>query len=114
MRSNAARGPEGLNATFYKAAWSWAKEDIYKVVKDFYSNALLPPKVNQTFITYIPKISQPITPRDFRPISLCNVIYKIIAKSLANRLKHHLPGYIDQAQSTFVAHQHISSNVITT
>ena len=49
-----------------------------------------------------------------RPISLCNVIYKIISKSLANRLKHHLPNYVDQAQSAFIASRHISSNIIIT
>ena len=35
MRSNAAPGPDGLNAAFYKSAWHWAKDDIYKVVKRF-------------------------------------------------------------------------------
>jgi len=114
MRSNAALGPDGLNAAFYKASWPWIKEDVFQVIKDFYSNAVLPSDLNNTFITLIPKICQPTTPKDFRPISLCNVIYKIIAKSLANRLKHHLPGYINQAQLAFVAHRHISSNVIIT
>jgi hypothetical protein len=114
MRSNAAPGPDGLSVAFYKAVWPWAKEDIYKVVKDFYSEAHLPTEINKTFITLIPKISQPTTPKDFRPISLCDVIYKIVSKSLANCLKHHLPSYINQAQSAFVAHRHISYNVIIT
>jgi hypothetical protein len=45
---------------------------------------------------------------------LCNVIYKIIAKSVANRVKDHLPSYINQAQSAFIANRHISSNIIIT
>jgi hypothetical protein len=52
--------------------------------------------------------------QDFRPISLCNVIYKLIAKSLAERLKPHLPNYIDQAQAAFIKNRHISSNIIIT
>jgi hypothetical protein len=91
MRSNAAPGPDGLNAAFYKSAWPWLKEDVYKVVKDFYTHAHMPTDLNKTFITLIPKINHPNVPQDYRPISLCNVIYKIITKSLANRLKNHLP-----------------------
>jgi hypothetical protein len=114
MRSNAAPGPDGLNAAFYKSAWSWIQQDIQKLVTDFYTYAHMPTEINQTFITLIPKKNQPTTPQDYRPISLCNVIYKIISKSLANRLKNHLPNYVSHAQSAFIAHRHISSNIIIT
>jgi hypothetical protein len=114
MRSNAAPGPDGLNAAFYKSAWPWINDDVYKVVKDFYTHAHMPAEMNQTYITLIPKNNHPISPQDYRPISLCNVIYKIISKSLANRLKNHLPGYVSQAQSAFIANRHISSNIVIT
>jgi hypothetical protein len=114
MRSNAAPGPDGFNAAFYKSAWSWIQQDIQKLVTDFYTYAHMPTEINQTFITLIPKKNQPTTPQDYRPISLCNVIYKIISKSLANRLKNHLPNYVSHAQSAFIAHRHISSNIIIT
>jgi hypothetical protein len=74
----------------------------------------MPTDLNKTFISLIPKKTNPATPHDFRPISLCNVIYKIITKSLANRLKNHLPNYISQAQSAFIANRHITSNIIIT
>ena len=112
MRNNAAPGLDGFNAAFYKSSWQWTKDDIYKVVMDFYSHAYMPSNVNHTFITLIPKKSNRDTPQDFRPISLCNVIYKIISKSLANRIKNHLPNYISQAQYAFVANRNISSNII--
>jgi hypothetical protein len=114
MRSKAAPGPDGLNAAFYKAAWNWVKDDIYQVVKDFYTHAHLPTDINQTFISLIPKKNQPVIPQDYRPICLCYVIYKIIAKSLANRGKDHLPDYVSYAQTAFIAHRHISSNIIIT
>ena len=53
-------------------------------------------------------------PQDFRPISLCNVIYKVIAKSLADRLKPLLPNYIDHSQAAFIENRHISSNIVIT
>jgi len=84
------------------------------VVKDFYTHAYLPTDFNQTFISLIPKKTNPVAPQDYRPISLCNVIYKIITKSLANRIKNHLPNYVCHSQSAFIANRHISSNIIIT
>jgi hypothetical protein len=114
MRSNAAPGPDGLNVAFYKASWNWVKEDIHDLVKDFYTHVVLPTDLNQTYIILFPKKSNPTIPQDFRPIGLCNVIYKIIVKSLAHRVQPHLPNYISHAQSAFIAHRHISANIIIT
>ena len=114
MRSNASPGPDGLNAAFYKSAWPWISNDIHTLVSDFYTSAFMHPEVNQTFIALIPKKMEHMLPQDFRPISLCNVIYKIIAKSLADRLKPHLPDYIDHSHATFIKNRHISSNIIVT
>jgi hypothetical protein len=94
MTSNTAPGPDGLNAAFYKASWNWAMNDIHRLVTDFYTQATLPTDLNQTFITLIPKKPNPLSPQDYRPIGLCNVIYKIIVKSLADRVQPHLPNYI--------------------
>lgn len=112
MRNNASPRPDGLNATFYKSAWSWLGQDVYKLVTDFYTTAFMQPEINQTFIVLIPKKIQPIIPQDFRPISLSNVIYKIIAKSLADRLKPYLTNFVDNAQAAFIKNRHISSNII--
>jgi hypothetical protein len=114
MRSNAAPGHDGRNATFYKASWSWAKHDIHKLVTDFYTHAILPTQLNQTYITLIPKKPNPSVPQDFRPIGLSNVIYKLIVKSLADRVQPHLPNYISQFQLASIAIRHISSNIIIT
>jgi hypothetical protein len=57
---------------------------------------------------------QPILPQDFRPISLCNVIYRLIAKTPADRLKPYLPDYIHNTQYAFIQNRHISSHIIIT
>lgn len=114
MRSDASLGPDGLNAAFYKSAWPWIAQDVHKLVTEFYTSAYFQQELNQTFIALIPKKIQPIVPQDFRPIILCNVIYKIIAKSLADRLRPDLPSSIDPAQATFIKNRHISFNIIIT
>jgi hypothetical protein len=55
MRSNATPGPDGLNAAFYKATWNWSKQDVHHLVSAFYTDSTLPPELNRTFITLIPK-----------------------------------------------------------
>ena len=72
----------------------------------------MPSHINNTNIVLIPKKIVCKTPADFRPISLCNMVYKIIAKSLAQRLKTHLPDYIRPSQQAFIQGRRISSNII--
>lgn len=71
-----------------------------------------PEVLNNITIVLIPKCENPQTMKDLRPISLCNLIYKIISKVLCNRLKGVLPSLVNKAQSVFLAGRSIQDNVL--
>lgn len=112
MKRNASPGPDGFNVEFYLATWSWIGDDVANLVSSFFHSGVMPQHINDTLIVLIPKKLVALVPADYRPISLCNVVYKLIAKSLANRLKPHLPDYISPSQQAFIERRRISNNII--
>jgi len=86
--------PDGFKACFFQQNWATMGPDIRKLALDFLNVGIFDPALNSTHIALIPKLSNAVSVCDFRPISLCNVAYKIFAKFLANRLKVVLPTII--------------------
>jgi hypothetical protein len=87
MSSDKALGPDGFNGLFLKKCWDLIKEDVYTLCFDFFNGDLNLEAINSSFITLIPKVHNPTSVNDYRPISLLNGVIKIITKLLANRLQ---------------------------
>ena len=81
-------------------------------MSDFLNRVAAPNDFNAIVIVTIPKVNSPELLSQFRPISLCNILYKIATKVLANRLKNILPMLMSEEQSAFVPRRLISNNML--
>ncbi|GJV75554.1 putative RNA-directed DNA polymerase, eukaryota, reverse transcriptase zinc-binding domain protein [Tanacetum coccineum] len=97
-----APGSDGFTFKLKKKHWNLLSDDIITYVNDFYHSALIPRGCNSSFITLVPKVDDPLTIRDFRPISLIGCQYKIIAKVLANRLSLVIHSVVGDVQIAFI------------
>nr|GEY75654.1 RNA-directed DNA polymerase, eukaryota, reverse transcriptase zinc-binding domain protein [Tanacetum cinerariifolium] len=93
----------GFTFDFYRRYWKLIDQDVVNVVSEFFSSGMFPLGCNSSFITLIPKTQDAKVIKDFRPISLIESVYKIIAKILANRLSLVISDLISDVQSAFVA-----------
>jgi hypothetical protein len=110
--STKASGLDGFTTLFYKTHWSIVKDVVLSCIEDFFGSNRLFKEQNHTFIALIPKQLGASSVHQFRPISLCNIIYKIISKILANRFKALLHLFISPYQSIFVPSRNIQDNTI--
>ena len=112
MSSLKAPSPDGLQASFYQKYWKIVGKSVCKMVRAFFHNGHLLKEINRTFITLIPKLESPEASHHYRPINLCNVSYKIIAKILANRIKPLLNKIISPLQGAFAPGRLINDNIM--
>ena len=112
MREDKAPGPDGFTVNFFHSCWNLLKFDVWGMVEESHTTQKIWPALNATFFTLIPKENKPSTPNKFRPIALCNVLYKIITKIIANRLKPLLPSLISVEQTGYVEGRKILDGII--
>jgi hypothetical protein len=104
--------PDGMPPIFYQSYWHVVGKDVAAVVLYCLQSGTLLPSLNHTYVTLISKTKSPERVTEYRPISLCNVLYKLISKVLANRLKKIFPNIISESQSAFVLGRLITDNIL--
>eukprot|EP00253_Pinus_taeda_P035598 PITA_35598 len=87
-------------------------EDILNVVEDSRRNRTILKALNTSFVSLIPKQDNALTPDKFRPIAFCNVVYKIMSKVVANKIKPLPPTLVSGEQSSYVEGRQILNNII--
>eukprot|EP00253_Pinus_taeda_P006621 PITA_06621 len=112
LKEGKAPGPDGFTTTFFHTFRELIKLEVWQVVEEPRALHWLLHSLNSAFIALIPKEEESSTPDKFRPIALCNVIYKVISKVIANRLKPLLPLLISPEQSGYVEGRQILDGLI--
>lgn len=107
-----APGPDGMPGIFFQKFWNIIGKDVTKEVLQVLNEGASLDSWNSTIITLIPKVRNPLSIKEYRPISLCNGCYKIVARALTNRLRPILAHVIDENQSAFVPGRLITNNIL--
>lgn len=107
-------GPDGLTAKLYKLIKEEVGPQLQEIMNLIMIKREMPSSWNLAVITLIPKENAaPMSIKNYRPISLLNLDYKVFAKTLANRLQGYLTSYIKEEQMGFLLGRHLKDNIRT-
>ena len=101
-----------MSALFFQKYWSIIGTNVSNMVLNVLNSGMSLSDINRTNIALMPKTNNPQRMTEFRPISLCNVVYKLVSKTLTNRFKAILSYIISENQSAFTADRLITNNVL--
>ena len=112
MKDNTAPGPDGFGVIFYKTCWSTIKEVFMEMINDFYLGSLDIARLNYGVITLIPKVTEANNVKQYRPICLLNVSFKIFTKLLADRLAKLAHKIVSPCQTAFIKGRYIVDGAV--
>jgi hypothetical protein len=111
MKNNKSPGSDGFTAEFFKFFWKDLKGYILRAITCIFDKKVLPISQRLGIIACIPKGDKPRQYlRNWRPITLLNVLYKLISGCLSNRIKPSLNSIISDTQSGFIKGRYIGEN----
>lgn len=97
IKPHKAPGIDEIHAFFYQRYSYLVAYEAVKFVNDYFQGKSVDASINESVIVLIPKIVHPKEVKDFRPISICNLLYKVASKALANRIKKFFPWIISES-----------------
>ncbi|XP_024004985.1 uncharacterized protein LOC112082116 [Eutrema salsugineum] len=112
LPKNKAPGPDGLSMEFFLDSWDLVGADLIKPVKEFFNSGSLLRNFNATAIILIPKIQVADQLSQFRPISCCSTVYKVINRFLTNRLKLFVSLAVQRNQIGLFKGRYLCENVL--
>ncbi|KAK5786060.1 hypothetical protein PVK06_040687 [Gossypium arboreum] len=107
-----APGSDEYHALFFQSQWDLVGGAVCEWLQGVFAGNKMKDDLNNTLIVLIPKKDRPEDFSEFRPISLCSVLYKLVMKVIANRFKVVFPNYITPEQVGFISGRNISDNII--
>ena len=111
MSNGKAPGLDGLPCEFYKTFFSKLKEILFEAIMLSYERGVLYRSARRGIISLIPKKSDPLLLKNWRPLSLCGVDCKILTKAIANRFKSVLKYIIGNQQTVYIPGRFIGLNI---
>lgn len=112
MSPDKAPGPDGITARFLQANWDTMAEDMTRAIRKVFESGKPPTDWMKSRIVLIPKIPDPLTPKDYRLITVGNISYRLLMKIIANRIQPHIAKVISNTQTAFIKNRNISDNTI--
>ncbi|KAG7551702.1 Ribonuclease H domain [Arabidopsis thaliana x Arabidopsis arenosa] len=112
MGSFKAPGPDDFQPVFYQKCWETVGESVTRFVLGFFETGELPQSTNDALLVLIAKVAKPDRITQFRPVSLCNVLFKIITKMMVIRLKSVISKLIGPAQASFIPGRLSIDNIV--
>jgi hypothetical protein len=113
MKANSAPGPDGLPVAFFQTFWRDLQPVIMPMFQEFFTGTLLMGRLNLCVITLIPKVIGASDIRQFRPITVLNVIQRLFAKVCASRLAPVMERLTHQYQFAFLKGRFIHDGILT-
>ncbi|KAI0530940.1 hypothetical protein KFK09_000488 [Dendrobium nobile] len=110
--NNKSPGLDGITMSFFKFYWKIVEDETWKAIDDFFKTGVMFNEWKDTLLILIPKIKKPILPSNYRPISLCQSTYKLVATMILNRMKSFIANSITEEQAAFLHGRSISDHCL--